>query len=151
MKRFLLIAVLGLFIATTSNAQELGIRFGDSFGSGTGVAIDGVFALGEMNRIHADVSFGSNGVGMEALWDFLYRPLSGEAFNWYVGAGPSLFLGSPFLLGISGEIGLEYHFNEVPIALGVDWRPTFVIIENTDFSAGGFGFNVRWVFNRGGQ
>ena len=96
------------------------------------------------------MSFG-NGVGVEALWDFIYRPLSGEAFNWYVGAGPSLFLGDPFLLGISGEIGLEYHFNEVPIALGADWRPTFVIIENTDFSAGGFGFNVRWVFNRGGQ
>ena len=150
MKRFLLILIIAVSGVTVSNAQEVGIRFGDALGTGTSVAIDGVFSVGKFSRVHADVSFG-NGVGVEALWDFIYRPLSGEAFNWYVGAGPSLFLGDPFLLGISGEIGLEYHFNEVPIALGADWRPTFVIIENTDFSAGGFGFNVRWVFNRGGQ
>ena len=30
-------------------------------------------------------SFGS-GVGIDVLWDFLYRPLGDEAFNWYVGA-----------------------------------------------------------------
>lgn len=138
--------VLALFFATGSaKAQELGVRFGQVVGGN--VAIDGMFSVGEFSRVHADVSFG-NGVGAEALWDFLYRPLGSEAFNWYVGAGPSIIISSPFWLGISGEVGIDYHFNGAPIALGLDWRPTFWIIDTTDFSAGGFGLNIRYVFGQ---
>ena len=37
--------------ALTSNAQELGIRFGGTNSNG-GVAIDGVFEAGRFSRIH---------------------------------------------------------------------------------------------------
>lgn len=129
-----------------TKAQELGLRFGDVLGNN--VAIDGVFALGQFSRVHADVAFGTRGLGIEALWNFIYQPVGGEAFNWYVGVGPSLLLGEPFVLGASGEIGLEYKFNEVPIALGLDWRPRIDILQTTAFRPGGFGLNVRYVFGR---
>lgn len=131
-------------VCTVAKSQELGIRFGDVVGND--VAIDALFSAGKFSRIHADVSFGE-GVGVEALWDFLFRPLSGEAFNWYVGAGAtSLIHEDVFLLGASGEIGLAYKFNGVPISLSADWRPVFYIVEDTDFRADGFGINVRYVF-----
>ncbi|WP_115461706.1 outer membrane insertion C- signal [Winogradskyella aurantiaca] len=138
---------LMLFATTALSAQELGIRFGNTAAGSqsNNVAVDGIFAAGEFSRIHADVSFG-NGVGVDALWDFLYRPLGGEAFSWYVGVGPSLFIGNKFWLGVSGEIGLEYAFNGVPIVLGIDWRPTFWLLEKTTFEAGGFGLNIRYRF-----
>jgi hypothetical protein len=142
MRKLLLLLALTTFFSYSSKAQEVGIRWGDVVGND--FAIDGVFGLGEFSRIHADVSFG-NGVGVEALWDFLYRPL-GESFNWYVGAGPSLYIDDPLWLGISGEVGLEYHFDGAPIAIGADWRPTFFLIDDTDFEAGGFGVNIRYVF-----
>lgn len=144
MKKILLTIFLLAGFIQLAQAQEIGIRFGDAFGGH--YAVDGVFGLGQFSRIHADVSFGNDGVGVEALWDFLYRPL-GSGFDWYVGAGPSLYLGDPFGLGVSGEIGLEYHF-DFPLALGLDWRPTFIILENTDFEAGWFGFNIRYVFGK---
>jgi hypothetical protein len=131
----------------TSNAQELGIRFGGTNGFG-GVAVDGVFGLGQFSRIHADLGFYKGGVGIDALWDFIDKPLGNEAFNWYLGAGPSTYIGDDFDLGVSGEIGLEYHFSGVPIALGVDWRPTFWIIDETRFGADSFGLNVRYVFGK---
>ena len=145
MKKLLL--GLSLVMSLTLTAQEVGIRFGNTAASGesNNVAIDGVFSAGKFSRIHADVSFG-DGVGIDALWDFLYRPLGGEAFSWYVGAGPSIFIGNDFWLGASGEVGIEYAFNGVPIVLGIDWRPTFWIIDDTSFEAGGFGFNVRFRF-----
>ena len=145
MKKILLVSALilsGIFI---SNAQELGVRFGNI--SGGNVAIDGIFSTGEFSKIHADVSFG-NGVGIDVLWDFLYRPINGEAFKWYVGAGPYTFIGDPFQLGVIAEIGLDYHFNKVPISISADWRPFFRIVENTDFGAEGFGVNVRYVFGK---
>jgi len=131
----------------SSNAQEVGIRLGGTNGFG-GAAIDGVFGAGQFSRIHADLGFYKGGVGIDALWDFLYKPINGEAFNWYVGAGPSTYIGDQFDLGISGEIGLEYRFEQVPISLGLDWRPTFWIIEETRFGADSFGVNIRYVFGK---
>nr|WP_321354724.1 hypothetical protein [uncultured Draconibacterium sp.] len=145
----LVLAFAGMFIG---NAQELGVRFGDvSAGS---VAIDGIFSTGEFNRLHADLSFG-DGVAADLLWDFLYRPLTDEAFNWYMGVGPYLAIldedsyddETNFNLGAAFEIGLEYRFVDIPLALGLDYRPALEIIDNTSFHWGGFGLNVRYVFN----
>lgn len=143
MKKLILLFVL--FATLSLSAQEIGVRFGEV--ARKNVAVDAVFNTGG-SRIHANVSFGNNGVGLDALWDLIYKPLGGEAFNWYLGVGPSANLGDDdFYLGASGEIGIEYLFNSVPITLGLDYRPTFWIVEDTDFDAGGFGLNVRWRFN----
>ncbi len=145
MKKLIFIVAVLFATAGYASAQELGLRFGSYHSSG-GVSVDGVFGLAKFSRIHADVSFYNSGVGIEAMWDFLYRPLGGEAFNWYLGAGPITFLGDPFMLGVAGEIGLEYRFNKVPLALGVDWRPSVPIVSNTEFWADVFGLNIRYVF-----
>ncbi|MFC3880048.1 outer membrane insertion C- signal [Algoriphagus namhaensis] len=137
-------ALLCVGLALESEAQEVGIRFGNF--SGNNVAVDGVFALGDFSRIHANVSFGGGGVGIDALWHPLFRPVGNSDFNWYAGFGPSLFLGDPFSLGAAGEVGIEYAIADVPITIGADWRPVFVIVEDTRFTGDGFGFNIRWRF-----
>jgi len=144
-----LVAVIAIISCTylTSNAQEVGVRFGGTNGYG-GAAIDAVFGAGEFSRIHADLGFYKGGVGIDAFWDFIHKPLGGEAFSWYLGVGPSTYIGDDFRLGASGEIGLEYHFNGAPIALGIDWRPTLWIIDETKFGADSFGLNVRYVFGK---
>jgi len=143
MKKAMLVLCMLLFGVTLVKAQEIGVRFGDI--SGGNVAVDAVFGTSKLSRMHGDVSFG-DGVGIDLLWDFLYRPLGNEAFDWYAGIGPYTFLGDPFQLGVVAEIGLEYHFKGFPLALGGDWRPFFRLIDNTDFGWGGFGFNARFVF-----
>lgn len=139
----ILLSFVALITFTMAQAQEIGLRFGDV--AGNNVAIDGIFGA-NWGRTHANVSFGEIGVGMDAIWEPIYKPLGGEAFNWYAGVGPSALIGDVFFLGVSGEVGLAYEFNTAPISLSLDYRPTFWIIEETDFSAGGFGFNVRYVF-----
>lgn len=139
---FLIASLVGLSWA--AQAQELGVRFGDV--TGGNVAIDGIFSTSEFSRIHADVSFGNNGVGVDALWDFVFRPLGDDGLNWYAGVGPTVFLGDPFVLAGAGEIGVEYSFEDAPISLSIDWRPTLVIVEETDMLFDRFGFNVRYKF-----
>jgi hypothetical protein len=141
-KLFSIITVIIIF-STITSAQELGVRFGDA--TGGNVAVDGIFSLGSYSRIHGDVSFG-DGVGIDLLWNFIYKPLGEEALNWYAGVGAFTFLGDPFQLGVNGEIGLEYRF-KFPISVSADWRPAFRIVEDTDFNAGGFGLNIRYRFN----
>jgi hypothetical protein len=146
MKKLLFIMLICFTMADYASAQELGVRFGD-MAAGNNFGIDGIFSSGKFSRIHADISFGE-GVGIDALWDFIYKPLGDESFNWYLGAGPYIRIDDPFWLGVAGEIGLEYHFKEVPIALGMDWRPAISIVEETDFHAESFGINVRYVFGK---
>jgi len=133
---------LALLVSSLLSAQEIGIRFGEV--SGNNIAVDGVFDFNG-SRIHANLSFG-DGVGLDALWDFVYEPLGDEALNWYAGVGPSTYFGDDFFLGVSGEVGLEYVFNDAPIVIGFDYRPTFWILKNTNFDWGGFGLNVRYIF-----
>jgi hypothetical protein len=145
MKKLFIVVAFALS-AHAASSQELGIRFGDV--AGNDVALDAIFKTGKFNRIHTDISFGK-GVGADVMWDFLYKPfdIEGEGFNWYVGAGPSIYIDDPFFFGVSGEVGLEYQF-KFPMVIGLDWRPTFWLIENTDFHAGGFGANIRYVFGK---
>ncbi len=142
MKKFLLILSLLCMITLPSYTQEVGVRFGNI--SGGNVALDAVFSTSKLSRIHADLSFG-DGVAIDLIWDFHYKPLGNEAFDWYIGVGPYSFLGNPFELGLIAEIGLEYHFKGIPLAIGGDWRPFLRIIDNTDVGWNGFGLNVRLV------
>lgn len=150
LKKVLIVAVFfftaGLMTSQAQSVGELGVRWGDA--TGGDISVDGIVSLGEFSRIHANVSFGGNDgtdFGIDALWDFIYRPLSGEAFMWYAGAGPFLGFGDAFQLGVAGEIGLQYNFS-IPLSLSLDWRPGFRLVEDTDFNAGGFGLNLRYVF-----
>jgi hypothetical protein len=140
-----LVLFLGVFATLESNAQEVGIRFGNV--NGNNVALDGVFSLGQFSRVHGDVSFGNHGVGIDALWNPIYDNISTSDFKWYAGFGPSLFLSDDFRLGVAGEIGAEYPIPDVPLTIGLDWRPYFILVENTNFDAGGFGLNIRYRFN----
>lgn len=133
---------LALIISSSLNAQEIGIRFGEV--TGNNVAVDGVFDF-DGSRIHANVSFG-DGLGLDALYDFVYKQIGNEAINWYAGVGASSYIEDDFNLGVSGEIGLEYVFNDAPIVVGFDYRPTFWILDDTDFEWGGFGLNIRYRF-----
>ncbi|MHC1777025.1 MAG: hypothetical protein AB9834_16615 [Lentimicrobium sp.] len=146
MRKLILIAIFALTACYYADAQEIGVRFGGTNGAG-GVAIDGVFGDGP-GRIHADLGIYNSGVGVDVLWNFIYKPLGGEAFNWYLGAGPTTYIGDDFWLGACGEIGLEYRFNSVPISLGVDWRPTLWVIEETKFGADSFGLCARYRFGK---
>jgi hypothetical protein len=151
MKRSILqgmfVAAMIVVMSFGSNAQEIGVRFGGTNGAG-GVAIDGIFSTGQFNRVHADFGIYSGGIGIDALWDFLYQPINDTDLNWYLGFGPSTYIGSEFWLGASGEIGAEYQFPTVPISIGIDWRPTIWLVKETTFGADSFGLNVRYVFGK---
>lgn len=136
-----------LFIITVVanvNAQEIGIRGGDL--TGGNIAFDAAYHTSDFTRIHASVSFGKD-IGVDLLWDFIYRPLVDETLFLYSGIGPYFLFTDPFTMGAVGEIGFEYRFDSVPIALGIDWRPLYSISEETEFIPKSYGFNLRFILD----
>ena len=128
-------------------AQEVGLRVGGLYGN-WGIAMDGVFDAG-VSRMHVDLGYYTGGVEADVLWDLVYEPLPYvESLYGYIGIGSSVRFANPFLLGVAGEVGFEYRFTQLPIVLGADWRPTFWLLENTEFTAGRWGINARWNFGK---
>jgi len=152
MKRSTIKILTGIIfmIASTlfANAQEIGVRGGNLAGGNAGIT--GVLRTGDFNRIHTSLAFGEY-IGLDLLWDFAYLPMLDEMFYVYAGAGAYALYEKPLIYGATGEIGLEYHFDSVPIVLGLDWRPTYTIhdeINDKDpFEPSGFGFSIRYVLD----
>ena len=94
---------------------------------GSSVAIDSVFTTTDFTRIHADISF-VNGVGVDALLDFIYQPIEEKVLHGYVGAGPYAFSGEPLETGFTAEVGWAYQFKNVLLILVMDWRPAVQIL-----------------------
>ena len=53
---------------------------------------------------------------------------------------------SRLVIGVDGQIGLEYVFEEIPLNLSIDWKPAFNIIGITNFWAGDAALSVRYTF-----
>ena len=142
MKKLFLILLISPFFYSLS-AQEIGLRFGEM--AGNNIAIDGTFDF-KVGRLHTDVSFGE-GVGIDIIYDFMYSPIM-ESSNiyYYVGMGVISLIHSDFELGATGEAGIELRFRTIPFVLGIDYRPSIIVIGNTDFHWNGFGLNMRYVF-----
>ena len=78
-------------------------------------------------------------------------------FRWYYGGGANIYFwntrntfiknNSSTSLGISGVIGLDYKFEEIPINVSIDWMPTVLFAGyEKGFGANG-GLAVRYTIN----
>jgi hypothetical protein len=124
----------------SSQGFELGVRLGDTHGGN--VTIDAVMPfLG--SRLHADATFWDNGIVLAGLYDWKF-PIA-DGFIFYPGVGASLATGGEFNLAAVGEVGAEYAF-DIPLTIGLDWRPAIGLINSDGLHAGGFGLNVRYRF-----
>ena len=146
MKRVLILTAVITFIAIGAHAQknieglELGVRIG-GYGNG-GAAVDVAYPIWE-NRIHGDLGFYNNALGIAAFYDWSF-PIA-DNFSFYPGVGADLVIGNTFVLGIGGELGFEYAF-EFPLTIGMDWRPTIRLIDQNGFGTDSFGLNIRYRF-----
>lgn len=142
MKKFLMMATL-LVAALTVSAQEynwaIGVRGG---------ALSGLTAkhnLGE-NAVEAGLSLSTNTINVDATYQW-QQPIIADGFHLYYGVGGYVGLytfenAANLHLGAEGVLGLEYQIPGAPIALSVDYRPTFNIL-------GGFGYSNFYNFGLG--
>ncbi len=146
MRKVLFILLASLFVLAgelkaQKNGYELGVRFGDTYGSS--LVIDGMIPIGS-GRIHADLSFWDDGLTLAGLYNWQFPVV--ESLYFYPGVGATLSTaGSEVGIGAVGEVGLEYKF-KFPLSIGLDWRPVIGLVNYSGFHADGLGLNVRYRF-----
>ncbi|MDN3667485.1 hypothetical protein ACFFU1_09860 [Algibacter miyuki] len=159
MKKLLLLSVCLLAVTLTSNAQDIadhaiGLRLGDSDGLGAEVSYQ--HALGDNNRIEADLGWRNNSnydaFKLAGLYQWVWNIEGG--FNWYagVGGGVASYSGKKeyndndnFGVFAAGDIGIEYSF-DFPLLLSLDFRPEIGNNDFTDNTIFDIALGVRYQF-----
>jgi len=148
MKKVITILLVCFAVATAVNAQDkaIGLKLGSY-----GAQVSGQMAMGDANRIEANLSFLGGGLGLNGYYQWVNDfPKLGDAWKWYYGGGAGIWLGSGYFgLGISGQAGLEFDLQSVvpslPLQLSIDATPTLNIIGGFGFGVSG-GLGVRYRF-----
>ncbi|HEY9561117.1 MAG TPA: hypothetical protein VIR29_10070 [Anseongella sp.] len=131
----------------TEYSTAIGLRVGDI--DFRGVGITGKHFFSENNVGEAIFTFYDHAFYISALYEYHKDIPNAAGLKWLVGLGP--FIGIPdgggdAGFGISPIIGLDYKINDVPLNLGIDWRPHFLFSPVSDFEASSLGFSIRYAF-----
>ncbi|NQX96715.1 MAG: hypothetical protein HRT73_02400 [Flavobacteriales bacterium] len=151
MKKIILSIITIITISFSVNAQvedhAIGVRLGGG-NNGSGFEASYQHGLSDINRLEVDLGWGSKNsvsvMSVAATYQWLFQ-LEG-ALNWYAGPGAQFLLASKFgstatAIGVGGQLGVEYNFNEndVPLLLSLDTRP---MIQFGDNFFDGFGLGI---------
>jgi hypothetical protein len=144
-----------IIISASLNAQDyktgIGIRAGTSSGltikhfTGSNAAFEGLLTTRW------------DGFSVTGLYEIHNQAFDVKRLSWYYGGGAhigfyngdNVYWGahgtSYMILGIDGIIGIEYTFSEIPINIGIDWKPALNLIGYYGLWSEG-AFSVRYVF-----
>lgn len=148
----------GLFVillcgsaAAQTYSQSIGIRGGTQQGITYKKFVSG------NNALEGILGFRRNGFVFTGLYQIHAGAFDVPRLNWFYGAGGHIgFFGAddhhvwdrdPFMtLGVDGIIGLEYHIQEIPFAISIDFKPYFNFIGNfgPHFDSGAI--SIRYTF-----
>jgi len=153
--------VLGLLLAANLvNAQiadnAIGLRLAGSNGFGTEISFQ--HGLTDLNRLELDLGIvsGTNysAWSLAGIYQWVWKIDNG--FDWFAGAGGRIgtwswdrsYTGNNsggFLIGITGNVGIEYSF-PVGVQLGLDYRPEIGLINHGDTFGNNIALSVRYRF-----
>lgn len=158
---FIVLSIFFIGLSAENHPNALGIR-SLSGGFGLGGELSYQRALSDNNRLELDLGWsrgsGSNlGIGNRTSFSVLtgvYQWVNeiGSGFDWFYGVGGQLIsyntsVNSGFLLGLGGQIGVEYDFNELnaPFQVSLDFRPMGVLGGYGGFNLGS-ALSIRYTF-----
>lgn len=160
-KIFSIILLMFLFTSVI-HAQDYKSAIGGKLGYGL-IGSYKVF-LSESSAVDIFGGLRWGGFVAGAYW-LKHNPISSvDNLKWYWGLGGSFttwnygYAGYNTYseIGVSGVIGLDYTFDDMPLNLSIDWAPTIVVVDTWDYPGGtynrfrgGYGaISARYIINR---
>lgn len=141
----------------SSNAQDYTTGIGVRGGFYNGLTIK--HFISERAAIEGIISSRWKGFNITGLYEIHQQAFDVAHLNWYYGAGGHIgfWKGKDVswgdnreddytVVGIDGILGIEYNFQEIPINISLDWKPTMNIIGYSGFWGDGGAFSVRYIF-----
>jgi hypothetical protein len=154
MKKIILTVIIIVSIAGIAGAQEYKTGIGLRGGPYTGLTLK--HFLSEKAAIEGLLQTRWSGFEVTALYELHnYKAFDVDRLNWYYGFGAHIgsydakyvpWGSTGSVIGIDGILGIEYNFSEAPINIGLDWKPSFNIVGDTNFRPDGGALSIRYIF-----
>ena len=156
MRRILLTFIFAVSILISSNAQEYKTALGLRAGTSSGLTIK--HFVGAKAAFEGLLTTKWDGFDMTGLYEVHNRAFDVDHLNWYYGFGghvgfwngtntPWGEYGTTYaVIGAVGILGIEYTFDEVPINIGLDWKPVLNIIGEQGLWGDEAALSIRYVF-----
>lgn len=153
MKKLFATAALGLamFLGTTeAQAQTYKTGAGVLVDFGDGSTLVGPHVKHFFQPNHAgefSVLFGDGITLAQANYHYQQAFSGASGLGWYVGLGPGIIFGDGFTeFAPAAMLGLDFKIPGAPLDFSMDWRPRFIIGDNSDAEAGRFAAGFRFTF-----
>lgn len=158
MKR-LVILFFALFAITTASFAQKGYNQAVGVRGGLVQGITAKKFIGDKTALEGILFTRWRGAGITGLYELhSWNAFDVDNLNWFYGLGATVGFydgyyysgtGSNFFgIGIDGIVGLEYNFEEIPINISVDIKPSFNLLGYDDYLGYGGAFSIRYLFDR---
>lgn len=158
MRKIVLVIALVFSIISLTNAQDYKTGIGLRAGYPAGLTLK--HFLNKTASFEGLLSTRWRGFELTGLYEVNKRAFDIDRLNWFYGFGAHVgFWNGKYtydywgtygdqytVVGIDGILGLEYNFKEIPVNLGLDWKPAFNITGYTGFWYDGVALSLRYIF-----
>lgn len=156
MKKFILafsISILSIFAA---NAQSYDTGVGIRGGLFNGIT--GKHFISENAAVEGILSTRWRSFNITGLYEIHNFAFDTPGLYWFYGGGAHIGFGDgdhhPRIdtidnysyFGIDGIIGMEYVIADVPLTIGIDWKPVINLVGYSDFWGDSGALSVRYIF-----
>jgi hypothetical protein len=157
MKRSAICIIFLILLAFTAKAQDYHTGLGLRASMAPGISVKHFFTTNMAGEGILTVRWG--GFNATGLAEWHLPVFDTEGFYFFYGGGAHLGVwdtgrdyygstidGTRVFLGVDGIIGLEYAFLDIPLSIGLDWKPGMNIISDFGLFFDDLAVSLRYLF-----
>jgi hypothetical protein len=156
MRKIILTFTLVISVLTIADAQDYNTGVGLRGGFSNGLTIK--HFVSRKSAYEGLLSSRWRGFDITGLYEIHNEAFEVEHLNWYYGFGAHIGFwdgdnvswgkaGATYtVIGLDGILGIEYNFSEVPINIGIDWKPALNLTGFPGFWGDGGAVSIRYIF-----
>lgn len=156
MKRFAIVIIGLIFIASAAGAQDYNTGIGFRGGTFNGITLK--HFVGSNNAIEGILSTRWQGLKVTGLYEIHQQAFDTPRLNWYYGVGGHIGFWNDdhynprygdrayTVIGVDGIIGIEYNIEPIPFNISLDWKPYFDFIGYTGIWVDSGALSIRYIF-----
>jgi len=157
MKKIVTTCLILFFLVSIGRAQDYRTGIGARLGFDQGLTVK--HFMSQKSALEFILATRWRGFEITGLYEVHNTAFNAERLKWYFGFGGHVGFwngdytqnwGEPgveyTVIGLDGILGLEYSFPDVPINIGLDWKPAYNLSGYTGFWADGGALSIRFIF-----
>src|SRR4030042_3710019 len=143
MKKFSAIITIAVLFTAVAGAQDYRNGIGLRAGIYNGLTVKHFIRSKAALEGLLYTSLNRGGFEITGLYEIHNNAFDVERLNWYFGAGGHVGMYDNSAIGLDLILGIEYNIKEIPINIGIDWKPGTNLMGDSSHWAEGGALSIR--------